>query len=140
MDDVPLAAGARHRQQVVMKHEDAEEGLALTEVLLDPLVAATADQPVVEVRLGGVDREDRNAVHVKLGPALTEQLLEVHIPDVAGVVVARDHDHLPAIDLVQVLARQLVLRAKAVAGEVSDTTTTSGSRSLTSTIVRSSRL
>ena len=50
--------------------------------------------------------------------ALAEQLLEVHVADVARVVVARDHDHPLAVDLVEVLARQLVLAAEAVAGQV----------------------
>ena len=116
--DVALAARARHRQQVVVQHEDAQEGLVGAEALLDPLVAAAADQPVVEVGLGGVDRDDRDAVHVQLGAALAEQLLEVHVADVARVVVARDHDHPLAVDPVEVLARELVLAAEAVAGEV----------------------
>ena len=55
---------------------------------------------------------------VQLRAALAEQLLEVHVADVARVVVARDHDHALAVDPVEVLARQLVLAAEAVAGEV----------------------
>src|SRR3712207_8611708 len=48
--------------------------------------------------LGGIDGEDRNAVGVQLRAALAEQLLEVHVADVARVVVARDHDHALALE------------------------------------------
>ena len=58
VDDVPLAARARHRQQVVVEDEDAQVGLG-RELLLDPPVAAAADLPVVEVGLGRVDGDDR---------------------------------------------------------------------------------
>ena len=64
--DVALASRAGHRQEVVVQHEDAQEGLVGAEALLDPLVAAAADQPVVEVGLGGIDRQDRDAVQVQL--------------------------------------------------------------------------
>ena len=63
VDDVPLPARPRHRQQVVVEDEDAEVGV-LGELLLDPLVAAAADDAVVEVGLGRVDRDDGDAVHV----------------------------------------------------------------------------
>ena len=58
---VALAAGAGHRQQVVVEHEDAQVG-GLGELLLDPAVAAAADLPVVEIGLGRVDGDDRDAV------------------------------------------------------------------------------
>ena len=55
--DVALAPGARHGQQVVVQHEDPQEGLVLPEVLLDPLVAATADRPLS--RSGSVESTAR---------------------------------------------------------------------------------
>ena len=55
---------------------------------------------------------------MQLGVALAEQLLEVHVADVARVVVAGDHDHPLARDPVEVLARRLVLGAQAFAGQV----------------------
>ena len=137
---VALATGARHRQQMVVQHEDAQERLVRAEALLDPLVAAAADQPVVEVGLGGVHGEDRHAVQVQLRPPLAEQLLEVDVPDVARVVVARDHDHPLAGDLVEVLPSELVLGPVAVAREVSGHDHHVGRSSFTSTIARSSRL
>ena len=73
---------------------------------------------MVEVGLGGVDGDDRDAVDVQEGGALAEQLLEVHVADVARVVVARHHDHALALEPVEVLARGLVLGAEAVVGEV----------------------
>jgi hypothetical protein len=104
--------------EMVVEHEDPQEGLVGAEALLDPLVAPAADQAVVEVGLGRVDREDRDAVQVELGAALAEQLLEVHVADVAGVVVPRDHEPPRTRDLVEVLARELVLAAEAVPGQV----------------------
>ena len=56
VNDVPLAPGARDRQQVVMQHEDAQLGRLGRELLLDPPVAAPPDLPVVEIGLGRVDR------------------------------------------------------------------------------------
>ena len=58
VDDVPLAARARHRQQVVVEDEDAQVGRRCGELLLDPAVAAAADLAVVEVGLGRVDGDD----------------------------------------------------------------------------------
>ena len=108
---------------------------------LDPLVAAAADHAVVEVGLGRVDRHDRHAVGVQLGAALAEQLLEVHVADVARVVVARDHDHALAVDAIQVLgAPARTRRGSPSLVRSPETTTTSGCSSLISTIARSSRL
>ena len=78
------------------------------------LVAVAPDLAVVEVRLGGVLRHDRDAVQVQLGMPRTEHLLEVHVPDVSGVVVPRHDDQLLALDPVHELARDLVLAAEAV--------------------------
>ena len=57
VDDVALAPGARHGQQMVVEDEDAQVG-RLRELLLDPAVAAAADLAVVEVGLRRVDRDD----------------------------------------------------------------------------------
>ena len=117
VDDVPLAAGARHRQQVVVHDEDAQVG-RIRELLLDPAVAAAADLPVVEVGLGRVDRDERDAVLAQHRVAVAEQLLEVDVADVAGVVVARDDDHRLAVDRVEVALRERVLVLEAVRGQV----------------------
>src|SRR4029450_556701 len=84
VDDVPLAPGARDRQQVVVQNEDPQLGVALAELLLDPGVAAAADLAVVEVRLGRVNRNDRDPLTLDDVVAGTEQLLEVDVADVAG--------------------------------------------------------
>ena len=81
-------------------------------------VAAPADVPVVEVRLGGVDGDDRDAVHVHDGVALAEQLFEVDVADVAGVVVSGHDDELLAVEPLEILLRLGVLRLEAVRGEV----------------------
>ena len=91
VDDVPLAARARHRQQVVVDDEDAQVG-RVGELLLDPAVAPAADLPVVEIGLGRVDGDERDAVRAQHGVAVAEQLLEVDVADVARVVVPGDHD------------------------------------------------
>ena len=56
IDHVPLAPGTWNGQQVVMEDEDPEVR-RVGELLRDPAVTAPADVPVVEVRLGGVDRD-----------------------------------------------------------------------------------
>ena len=58
------------------------------ELLLDPAIAAAADLAVVEVGLGRVDGDDRHAADPQHRVPLAEELLEVHVADVAGVVVA----------------------------------------------------
>ncbi len=63
-DNVALAAGARHRQQVMVEYEHAQVG-RLGELLLDPAVSAAPDLPVVEVGLGGIHRHDRDAVETE---------------------------------------------------------------------------
>ena len=96
------------------------------EALLDPPVAAAADDAVVQVRLGGVDGHDRDALQVELGAALAEELLEVHIADVARVVVSGDDDHPLARDLCEVISSELILRAQPIVRQVTGAPTTSG--------------
>ena len=109
VDDVPLAARAGHRQQVVVEHEDAQVGGLGRELLLDPGVAAAADLAVVEVGLGRVDRDDGDAVLAQHRVPLAEQLLEVDVADVARVVVPGDDDERVALEPVEVLPGELVL-------------------------------
>ncbi len=92
-----------------MEHEDAQVGRLLRELLLDPRVAAAADLAVVEVGLRRVDRDDRHAAGAQHRVALTEELLEVDVPDVARVVVPGHDDERVAVEPVEVLARDLVL-------------------------------
>ena len=76
-------------------------------------VAAAADLPVVEVRLRRVDRDDRDAVLAQDRAAAAEEVVEVDVADVARVVVAGDDDERVALDLVEELARLLVLGPEA---------------------------
>jgi hypothetical protein len=103
---------------VVVQHEDAQVG-RVGELLLDPVVAAAADLPVVEVGLGRVDGDDRDAVLAQRRVAVTEEVVEMDVPDVARVVVAGDDDERLARDLVQILARLLILGTEAEGREVS---------------------
>ena len=109
--DVPLAARARHRQQVVVEHEDPEVRRLGGELLLDPRVAAAPDLAVVEVGLGRVDGDDRHAVLAQHRVAAPEELLEVDVADVAGVVVPGDDDERVAVDPFEVLRARPGTRA-----------------------------
>ena len=60
-----------------------------------------------------VDRDDGHAAHLQHGVALAEELLEVDVADVAGVVVAGDDDERLALDPVEVGARLRELRLEA---------------------------
>ena len=64
---------------------------------------------MVEVGLGRVDGDDGRRADPQHRVPVAEELLEVDVADVAGVVVAGDHDHRLALDLVEVAARLLVL-------------------------------
>ena len=101
-----------------MQHEDPQVGGLSGELALDPGVAATPDLAVIEVGLGRVDRDDRDPALAQDGVALAEQLLEVHVADVARVVVPGDDDQRLALDLVEVLPGQLVLVLEPEAREV----------------------
>ena len=56
------------------------------EVVLGP-----PDLAVVEVGLGGVEADHGDVVEPQRVPARPDELLEVHVADVARVVVAGDH-------------------------------------------------
>ncbi len=73
---------------------------------------------MVEVRLGGVDGDDGHVARLQRLPARADELLEVHVADVARVVVAGDHDELRALDALEVLLGQQVVLAEAHLGEV----------------------
>ena len=141
VDDVALAPGARHRQQVVVEHEDLELRRLRGELLLDPAVATASDLTVVEVGLGRVDRDDGDAVLAEHRVALAEELLEVDVADVARVVVARDDDERVAVDAGRGTRRASwysCLKPNVVRSP--EQTTMSGWSSLISAIARSSRV
>ena len=80
----------------MVEHEDPE-AVFVAELLLDPRVASAPDLPLVQVELGGVHGDDGGAVQPLDRVALAEQLLEVHVADVARVVVAQDEQPVRAI-------------------------------------------
>ena len=108
VDDISLTSRAWHRQQVVVADEDAQIGRR-REILLDPVVAAASDHAVVEVGLGRVDGHDGHAADTDDRVAVAEQLLEVDVADVAGVVVPGDHDDGLALDLIEVVLGEGIL-------------------------------
>ena len=92
--------------------EDTEVGRRL-EALLDPGVASTPDLAVVEIRLRRVDRDNRYPADAGNRVAVAEELLEVDVADVAGVVVAGDDNDGLALDLVEVVLGEGVLLLEA---------------------------
>ena len=73
---------------------------------------------MIEIRLGGVDADDRDAALAEHGVSLSEQLLEVDVADVPRVVVARDDDDGLAVDRVHVFPRRLIFLAEPEGREI----------------------
>ena len=74
---------------MVVQDEDLEIG-TLCELLPDPGVVAAPHHPLVQVGFAGVHPDDPDALHVHGPVAGTDQLFEMQVPDVAGVVVPGD--------------------------------------------------
>src|SRR5262249_20173831 len=117
VDDVPLAASPRNREQVMVEDEDAQVG-GRGELLLDPGVPPTTDLAVVEVGLARVDGDDGHAVPMENRVALAEQLFEVDVADVARVVVSGDDDDRAARERVEVTLGLRVFLLEPEAGQV----------------------
>jgi hypothetical protein len=90
VDDVSPSR-SRVREEMVVQHEDPQVCGLSCELALDPRVAATADLPVVEIGLRRIDRDDGHSTLAEDAVALAEELLEVHVADVARVVVPGNH-------------------------------------------------
>ena len=110
---VPLATGTRYRQQVVVEDEDLQVRRLFGELFFYPPIAATANLAMIEIRLARIHRNDRDAPLAEHGVPLPEHLLEVNVPDVAGVVIPGNDDDRIAVDAVDVLARSQVLVSEA---------------------------
>ena len=138
---VPLAAGAGHRQQVVVAARRPAGRPVRANCSSIQAVAAAADLAVIEVGLRRVDRDDRDAALAQHRVALAEELLEVDVADVARVVVAGDDDdrrRTRACRGTRLACSYSCLKPNVVRSP--EQTTMSGSRSLISLIARSSRL
>src|SRR4029450_4970476 len=118
---VSLAAGSRDWHQVVVADEDAQVGLT-GEALLDPAVVFASDLAFVEVGSGGGDRDESDFEPVELEAearvAGAEGVLEVQVPDIAGVVVARHANDQRARQRGELLLGERVLVGVALVGEV----------------------
>jgi hypothetical protein len=92
------------------------------ELRVDPGVVLAADLPLVEIWLGRVQRHDLGLAvvewHRRSPLAQAKELLEVPVADVPGVVVARHHDDVRALQAVQVAPRLLELPPVALHREV----------------------
>jgi hypothetical protein len=104
--DVHVAPGTRDGKDVVVNDEYLRSPIPAPELRVEPGVVLSADLPLVEIRLGRVDRHDlglalRQPDHD--GPlAHPEEFLEVPVADVPGIVVAGDHDHVRALQAFEV--------------------------------------
>ena len=103
----------------MVQDEDLHLGRLGRELLLDPAVPAPPDLAVIEIRLARVDGDDRRPALCGARSCVAEHLLEVHIADVAGVVIARDDDERVAVDAIEVLPRGQVLVPESERREVS---------------------
>ncbi len=90
---------------MMVKDEDLEVVGSDCELLFDPAISPAPDLAVVEVGLGRVDRDDRDPAASQDGTAGADQLLEVQVPDVSRVVVARHDDERLALDRVEIALR-----------------------------------
>src|SRR3712207_4964285 len=88
------------------------------ERLLDEPVVLPADLPVVEVGLRRIHRHQDHVVEVHQRLALPEEPLEVHVADVARVVVAGDDHYVLALDTGYILRGLFELFPVARVGEV----------------------
>ena len=117
VDDVALAPRSGDGQQMVVADEDPQVR-RIREALLDPGVTAPADLTVVEVGLRRVDRHHGDAVDPHHGVAIAEQLLEMDVADVAGIVVPWNDDNGLAVDPVEVVLGERVLLLEPERGQV----------------------
>src|SRR5918997_260264 len=110
---VHVAPRAGNREDVMVDDDYLRSPLPAPEFGVDPRVVLPPDVPLVEVGLGRVERHDLGLAipHGHRCGSLTqaEEVLEVPIADVLGVVVAGDHDDVRAFQPVQVLLRRLEL-------------------------------
>jgi hypothetical protein len=117
---VSLAAGSRDWHQVVVADEDAQVGLT-GEALLDPAVVLAPDLAFVEVGLGGIDGDECDLEPLEEARARVagaEGVLEVQVPDIAGVVVARHADDQRARQRGELLLGERILVGVALVGQV----------------------
>ena len=112
-----LATRAGDRQQVMVQHEHLQLR-GLLELTADPVVVHATDLALVQIRLARVDPDDANALDVVRPHAGADQILEMQVADVAGVVVARNGDH-GGLDALGVSDPVLVFLPIALGGEIS---------------------
>src|SRR5215217_7606389 len=110
-----LTSRARDGEDVVVDHEYPRPTVPAAELGVEPAVVRAPDLPLVEVRLRRVERDD---LRLSLGDgdpgrllSYAEELLEVPVADVLGVVVAHRVDDVRALETVEVVSRLLELPA-----------------------------
>ena len=87
------------------------------ELLADPLVVTAPDLALVLVGFAGIHPDDPDPFHVDRPCPRADQVLEVHVPDVARIVVPGDRVE-GRVDAVGVRDPALVLLSEPLAREV----------------------
>src|SRR3712207_6691834 len=117
-DDVALAAGAGYGDEVVVDHEDLQLLPRVGERLVDKAVVLAAYPPVVQVGLRRIYADHHGVVELDARVPLPEEPLEVHVADVARVVVSGDDHDVRAVEAPHVLGGRLELLPVARVGQV----------------------
>src|SRR5205823_3763561 len=116
VDDASFPSGAGNGDQVVVDGKDLQLGGG-GKLLADPRVPLAADLAVVQVGLARVGAHDPHTVDVGGPVAGADELLEVKIADITGVVVS-GNGHDGSLDAVPVRHPVLVLLPIALVGEM----------------------
>src|SRR5215210_5950179 len=121
---VHVAARTRDGEDVVVDHEYPRTAVPAAELRVEPAVVLAPDLSLVEVGLGRVERHHLGDAFRDgdLGRALpdAEELLEVPVADVLGIVVAHRVDDVRALQLVEVLSGLLEFPTVAFHSQVPD--------------------
>src|ERR671911_1678343 len=112
---VDVASRARDGEDVVVDHEYPRPAVPSPELGIEPAVMLAPDLSLVEIRLGRVQHDDLGLSlgDGDLGRPLpdAEELLEVPVADVLGVVVAHSVDYVRTLQTIEILFRLLELPA-----------------------------
>src|SRR5215218_8678262 len=112
---VDVASRARDGEDVVVDHEYPRPTIPAPELGVEPAVVLAPDLSLVEIRLGRVERDDFcfSLGDWDLGRPLpyAEELLEVPVADILGVVVAHRVDYVRTLQTVEILFCLLELPA-----------------------------
>jgi hypothetical protein len=121
-ETVAVAPGAGHGEDVVVDDEDPRASIPASELGVDPAIVLAPNLPLVEVGLRRVEGDQLGLAlwhRDRLGAlAGAEEVLEVAVANVPGVVIAHDDDNVGALEPVEVAAHLLELVSIALGGQI----------------------